>query len=298
MPSGTTVITSAIATLDSSGTANAFNGATGSNAGSQSYGDDSGSSSSSLSKGAIIAIAVSIGVIGLLAIVLTIIRKRQQARSRSAQPLNFSPAGAYGDGGVTRRSQESWLGGRPMSGVSGIEPDMMPPMEEYSRDGHYATTNGSHGAFYETNDGMPVSMPSNAYAVGGATSGRPISGLDSQMSHGWANATQEGAPTMSASHSGPLDAAAYYDGSAAAGYTTSASRGSDLAAAGRSGSGSPYEELQRGGTIPYGFRPDHEEQLAMGGPEQRAQYDQAFGAQDGPFGDGNFVPHNASRWSG
>lgn len=141
-PSETTA-TSSIATLAATGNSQTYGGVNGSQTNGSARGSDvsaDSGTSSVLNKGAIIAIAVSVGSVALLVVLLTVVRKRSQRKAKQLRPLNFSLGYATmandGDRGITRGSQESWLDrGRPMSGISQVEPDMCPQMEE-STHGH------------------------------------------------------------------------------------------------------------------------------------------------------------------
>lgn len=155
-----------------------------------------GNSNGSLSTAAIIGIVVPLGVIGLVVLIWTVVRRRQQARSRTLHPLDFAPAYGTADSpnAITRRSQESWLGGgRPMSGISDVEPDMMPPMEEMSHEDHLRRAGSHGGGFYD--EGMALSMPPMSYS--GAAAGRSVDGrggsvLGSVDSHGLAYPSNDG----------------------------------------------------------------------------------------------------------
>ncbi|CAO1634115.1 unnamed protein product [Sympodiomycopsis kandeliae] len=302
VPGGTTVITS-IDSLQPTGTADVYGGANGSGRGgsSDSSQDQASSNDGKLSTAAIVGIAVPIGVIACIVIIWTVIRKRQQANTRALHPLDFTPAYGSADGpndGLTRRSQESWLGGgggRRMSGISDVEPDMMPPMEEMSHDDHMMRS-GSHGGHFY-NESMALSVPPTVYsaaAAGGAGS-RRLSVVDSANSHGFEYADG----TSSQHHQ-------YYDGSSAAGYQPSAVRGVDLAGLQRSGTGgsaSPYPGTQRGDNASmrgYDFRPDLDEPVR---PTGRSEYEEAYADTSDPFQNAeqpgaSAMTKSSSRWSG
>lgn len=230
--------------------------------------------------------------------------------------MDFTPGygatDSYNDRGVTRASQESWLGGRPMSGVSDIDPDMLPPMEEVTQDGHMAMS-GAHTAGYYDDDRM-LSPPMAAYPVGGGyarTDGstRRASMMDSSYaSHGYPSnsAHHPMSPQQSTQHGfdTTMDPSMYYDGSAAAGYHTPAARGQDLAGAERAGATSPYEELQRG--YDHDHDVSHSSKDSADGPE--LAYAVAYGGdehdQADSFGHGqqggraSAMGRSSSRWSG
>ncbi|PWN19499.1 hypothetical protein BCV69DRAFT_284128 [Microstroma glucosiphilum] len=227
------------------------------------------SSDSSLSKGAIVAIAVSLGTIMLLAVVFTIIRKRRQALSRAIRPLSFDPTPNYGTRGdthsthrdMTRTSQESWLGGRPMSGVSERDADILPPMTEASH-GNRVVSDGYSGG----------------YTVGGITAAAPQYGYAGQDDY--------------------AGSGAHYDGSNHAGYQTASAPGYGAPAypeaVGTEVTG--YADLQRGPSSSSGH--------SHGSYGERA-YGMAYGGTDRPEDDPFQYPSSSSRdaigttrWSG
>lgn len=292
LPSGTTVITS-IASLSPTGTADTYAGASGNGRSGAADGSQSGSSGDGkLSTAAIVGIVVPVAVIALIILVWTVVRKRQQAKSRALHPLDFTPAYGSGDShqGVTRASQESWLGGggRPMSGISDVEPEMMPPMEEMSHEDHLHRAGSYGGGFY--NDGMALNVPPTVYSA---------------ASHGGAESRRLSAIQSSGTHNDQ-----YYDGSAAAGYHNPAVRGTDVAGLERSGTGgstSPYKDVARGydgasGGHGYGYdyRPDLDEPVR---PQLSQGHEEAYGEDQDPF---TYVPQqsapamtkSSSRWSG
>lgn len=153
----------------------------------------------------------------LLAVVFTIIRKRRQALSQAIRPLSFDPTPNYGTRGdthsthrdMTRTSQESWLGGRPMSGVSERNADVLPAMTETS-----------HGNRIVSDGYYP------GYTVGGYTAAHQ---------HGYA--AQEDYPGAGAGYP-------HYDGSNHAAYQAAQNASIYPQAVGTEVSG--YADLQRG----------------------------------------------------
>ncbi|CAO1634086.1 unnamed protein product [Parajaminaea phylloscopi] len=140
MSSETTVITS-IATLAASGEAATYKGSAGASDpngrtaiaanGGRSGGDGA------LSKGAIAAIAVSLGSLVVLLVLFTSLRKRQQIKTRHIQPLDFTPGYARMQDGrgvsvvpMTYAEQRRLSGSRPMSGISDVAPYLDPPLED------------------------------------------------------------------------------------------------------------------------------------------------------------------------
>lgn len=145
-----------------------------------------------------------------------------------------------------------------MSGYS----EGVPAMEEMSQG---ALPGAPSRNFYDDDDGMGpegmVSVPASAYAhssygvvpVGGASGLNRNGTMGTMYSHATSGDALS-AGMSSRNLDGFTDDAAgyyssdigYYDGSAVTGYTNPATRGGDVASAQRAGSGSPYQELQRG----------------------------------------------------